>query len=292
MENRQKYLLLAFGAMVVLTVGDRLWTSMYARPLEVAERSVTQLTAEIEEGKLRLRRAKRDSARLDQLREVSLPEDVEAARTFYQGWLTDAADAVEFDGVRVDSNPPKTYDGYRLLPFSLRCSGTLEQLTAWLYDFYQAPIMHHIGTLTITPVAGSRRLSLNLAIEALAVDGTENRETLPPGASDQLADGQLDAYDPIVRRNFFSASGGVAATAYTALTAIVSVDQFPEAWFTNLLEDKVVQVRVGERFRVGVLDCQVEQISVRDVILVVDDQRWLLTIDDRLADAIALPPEF
>ena len=76
------------------------------------------------------------------------------------------------------------------------------------------------------------------------------------------------------------------------LTGIVAVDGFREAWFSSSLEDDVQKVRVGGTLRVGGLECAVEQMTLRDLILVIDNERWLLTINDRVADAIALPPEF
>lgn len=290
--ERQRLLLGGFAAMATLTVGDFAWRNWYEVPLQAATQRVERLTEELGEAKQNLRKIKQDQNRLAKLRPLSLPDDVEAARTLYQGWLTEVAERIELEGQRIDSNPPRTQEGFRILPFSLRGSGSLEQLTALLFEFYRAPYLHHIRTLTVTPVAGTRQLSVNLAIEALALDGAQRAEEPPPGANPQLASDALETYQSIARRNFFSASGGVEAAAYTTLTAIVEVDGYPEAWFTNLLEDEVVKVRMGDRFRVGALECEVERLDLRDAVLVIDGERWLLTINDRLADAAALPPEY
>lgn len=291
-ERRQKILLGAFATLVLATVGDRVLSSYYFEPVERAERTAAGLTTEVEETRQKVRRAKKDAQRLTQLRNISLPADVEGARTYYQAWLTDLAENIEFAGLRVDSSPPRTFDGYQGLPFSLRCTGNLEKLTALLYEFYRTPMLHHIKSLTITPIASSRELNLSLAIEALLIDGAPAEFDPPDDFKSLLANDGIENYQAVARRNFFSTSGGVEAAAYTALTAIVAVNDAPQAWFTNLLEGQVEKVAVGDRFRVGALDCQVEEITVRDVVLAVDGQRWLLTIDERVADALALPPEY
>jgi hypothetical protein len=253
--ERQRLLLGGFAAMATLTVGDYAWRNWYEAPLQAATQRVERLTEELGEAKQNLRKIKQDQNRLAKLRPLSLPDDIEAARTLYQGWLTEVAERIELEGQRIDSNPPRAQEGFRILPFSLRGSGSLEQLTALLFEFYRAPYLHHIRTLTVTPVAGTRQLSINLAIEALALDGAQRAEEPPAGANPQLASDALETYQSIARRNFFSASGGVEAAAYTTLTAIVEVDGYPEAWFTNLLEDEVVKVRMGDRFRVGAWIC-------------------------------------
>jgi hypothetical protein len=291
-EHRQKILLAIFGAMAVLTVGDRLWQDYYVAPLEAAQTRASKLTQGLAETRQTLKRYKKQQQRLDALRKLSLPGDVEAARTLYQEWLTEVAEKIELEGLRVDSNAPRTSAGFRELPFSLRCIGTLEQLTALLHTFYQAPLLHHISTLAITPIAGTRQLSLNFAIQALQLDNTPPASALPTGQRNQLASTTLEEYQMIAQRNIFSTSGGVEAAHFTVLTAIVAVDGYPQAWFTNLLEDHVAKVRVGERFRVGALECVVAEIGLRDVILSIQGQRWLLSVNDGMAAAIALPPEY
>jgi len=291
-DKRRNILLGAFAIMVVLTIGDQLWKSLYQQPINTARRKTERLTRDVLEARQMLKRYTKQQTRLIRLRNGSLPNDVEAARTLYQGWLNDLTERIDLEQRRVDSNPPRVYLGYRVLPFSLRCHGTLEQLTFLLYEFYRAPFLHHIRTMTITPVAGTRQLSLNFALESLSIDDSPTTGALPSGQSDQLASNDLRDYQSIVRRNVFSASGGVEAAQFTILTGIVTVDGYPQAWFTNSLEDDIQKVSAGDTIRVGGVECAVERMTLRDLILVIDDQRWLLTINDRVADAIALPPEY
>jgi len=289
---RRKILLALFAVMVALVIGDRLWTSFYSGPLAAARAKSSRLTQKIQETRQGRKRLQKWQKRLEVLRDRSLPENIDTARTLYQGWLTELVEKVSLDNRRVDSNEPRQFDGYYLLPFSLRGSGTLEQFTIMLHQFYTAPYLHKIRTFTITPIAGSRQLSLNLTIEALLIGGTDRIDELPTGTNDELAFDRFDEYRVIAKRNIFSTSGGVEATEHTVLTAIVSVDGIPEAWFTNRLEDKVQKLHEGDDFWVGAFHCKIREITRRDVVIVADNEGWLLTLSESLADATALPPEF
>lgn len=292
MNDRRRTLLIGlFAIMVVMTVGDYAYRNYYETPLEAALERRDRLTQQVVEQRQQLKQLSKRQHRLNMLKKASLPEDAETARTLYLGWLNELAQYVDLLGRQVDSNPPRSYEGYRILPFSLRGRVTLEQLTALLYQFYEAPYLHHIRTITVTPVAGTRLLSLNLTVEAISLDGSVAEGSLPPGQSDQLASDRLTDYRVIAQRNVFSASGGVQAERFTTLTAIVEVDEYRQAWFNNALDDEVYKLSEGDSLRVGAVRGVVEQIMVRDLILAVGEQRWLLTIDDRLTDATALPPE-
>lgn len=292
MSDRRRTLLIGvFGVMVVMTVGDYAFRNYYEQPLEAAVQRKDRLTEEIAEKRAELKQLAKRQHRLDLLKEASLPAEAETARTQYLGWLNELAQYVDLLGRQVDSNPPRSYEGYRILPFSLRGRVTLEQLTTLLYQFYEAPYLHHIRTITVTPVAGTRLLSLNLAVEAISLDGGVAETTLPEGKSDQLASDRLADYRVIAQRNVFSASGGVQAERFTTLTAIVESDGYRQAWFNNALDDEIYRLSEGDALRVGAVRGQIERITVKDVILSVGEDRWLLTIDDRLTDATALPPE-
>ena len=291
-DKRRRLLLGVFAGMVVLTIGDFAWREFYEAPVNAADAKKERLAREILEAKQQYKRFAKQKNRLQKLRNASLPADTETARTLYLGWLNELAEDVQLAGKQVDSNPPRFYEGYRILPFSLRCRGTLDQVTTLLYAFYKAPHLHHVRTMTLTPVAGTRMLSINLAIEAVSINGRTAEKGLAEGDSNRLASNNLADYRPIVTRNVFSESGGLPAEQYTTLTAVVEANGYQQAWFTNALEGKTYKVSQGDRLRVGSIEGRVERITVRDLILVVDGQRWLLTIDDRLPDAVALPPEF
>src|SRR5205823_1154939 len=75
---------------------------------------------------------------------------------------------------------------YQRLAFDIKANGDLASFVTFLDKFYEAPLMHRIRTLKIDrPLASvnaqrQNELEFNLSIEALIVDGAENRKTLLP----------------------------------------------------------------------------------------------------------------
>ena len=78
----------------------------------------------------------------------------------------------------------------------------------------------------------------------------------------------------------------------TYLTSVTSSGGEPMIWFTLRATDEVLKLRVGDTLEVGPLVFTIDQVRGPDVILQADNERWLLTLGDKLTDAHALPPEF
>ena len=139
---------------------------------------------------------------------------------------------------------------------------------------------------------GFDAVSQECAVAGQGVVGCSAVTTSATGTSDVLASSRLEDYGAIAGRNFFSARGGAAATEHTELTAVVWVDGTGQAWVTNRLDDTLHKTRAGDELHIGTFHGLVAEIAEKDVVLESEGQRWLLSIQDRLADAIALPPEY
>jgi hypothetical protein len=190
------------------------------------------------------------------------------------------------------------------LSFSIRGRGTLEQLTRFLFAFYQTDLLHTVRSLTVTPLQRSDQLDLSLSVEALALIGGGNAmagrdpEAILDEfrlrtwrASDNLAFDDLSAYRSVVQRNLFGIGGTPDPSESAYLTSINEIDGQPEVWFTLRATDEVVKLRTGERLELGPLSLEIDEVIGPDVVLRVDGERWLLTLGDRVTDAWALPPE-
>jgi len=291
-DNRRKLLIGAFAVMLVLVVGDQLRTHIVVGPRVALEKRGASLRKQIQKAQMDIRVAKHAKRQLETWYERSLPTDIQTARTIYQGWLYELMEKVELGQRYVDSDSPITRPGYEVLPFTARGTGTLDQLTRLLYEFYRSPHLHKIRTMSITPISAEGQLDLSLAIEALVVEGAQRADQLATGESDVLASDDLRDYRVVVRRNLFRQSPRVEIAEHTVLTAIVEVDGIPEVWFTSQADDKLYKLHVGDPLQVEWFEAVVEEINGRDVIITADGERWLLTIDDRLSDAVALPPGF
>jgi hypothetical protein len=275
-------------------------------PIREAERTAAKLEKGIEQRKTALAQAKTASELLDRWESQSLPADTEVARSLYQAWLLELVGDAEFSNPSVSSSEATGRKGvYQAFIFSLRARGTLDQLRRFLFAFYQTDLLHQIRSLNITPIGNAQLLDLSFTIEALALMTKGN---LAPDASpetvfeqfrqrtwrtsDRLASDRLEAYDSVVQRNLFGTGPGETdPTDHTYLTSITATNNVPEVWFTLRTTDEVFKLRPGEPVQIGSLQFSVAETYGTDVIIQTGDERWLLTLGDKLTDAFALPPE-
>lgn len=295
-------------AMIAYFGGEWLLERVIQGPLEAARSRRTQLERDIQQRETSLQRLRDASKLLVRWEDQSLPADTEVARSLYQAWLVELVDDVGWGSPSIASSEPVARGGlYYTLTFSLRGRGTLQQLTEFLFAFYQADLLHQIRSLTITPLQRSEQLDLSLAIETMILPpsgGSGAKQAASSAAenvyeqfrrrtwrvSDRLAFGDPQAYDIIVRRNLFALGGGFDPTDHTYLTSITQVDGKPEVWFTNRATDEVVKLRAGGLLELGPLTFRLAEVLDTNVIVETDGERWLLGLGDKITDAHALPP--
>lgn len=294
MNKREIILAAALGAIAVLFGGNWLYQANYVEPLDERRAEIDRLRTDIAKRELDMARFRKANKELQRWQAQSLPSDTELARSLYQGWLVGLVGSAGFTSPNVDSSEPLTRKGlYTSLGFSARGRGTPEQLTRFLYGFYRADHLHRIQSLSLTPVPRSDELDIAISIEALSLPGAERKDRLSTRVSDRLASEQLADYRPIVDRNLFGiGGGGFDAADFAYLTAITNVNGQPEAWFTLRASGELLKLRHGQSFHIGALEGTIAEISDSDVVLLCDDERWLLGIGENLMQASTLPPEF
>jgi len=193
----------------------------------------------------------------------------------------------------VDSGEPVSRRGiYDSISFSVQGRGSLQQWTRFLYDFYRAGHLHQIRSLSLTPVGRSDQLDVAMAIEALVLPGTENQDRLNESPADRLAWERPEDYAVIPQRNFFGATATTDAAEHTFVTAIYSESGRSEVWLTVRTEDRVLKLKPGEAFQIGLLAGQVVEVTGDEMVFECDGQRWLVSLGESLTQAFALPPEF
>jgi len=291
---------LVLGALLVLLLlwlaGEQVISYLRA-PLDRKRNHAAQLAKRIEKASTRLRRAEKAAGKLKSWQERALPSDPAAARSEYQAWLLELVGRTELAGPSVSSGEPALRGGlYYTINFSLQATGTLDQWTRFLFDFYRAGHLHQIRSIGITPIGRKDELTLSLAIEALALPSADRIDTLTAETADRLAFDTLEDYRGIAERNLFGVSGLVDPVDHAYLTAINYVDGEPKAWFTLRTETdpdrSLVKLGVGESLQVGHFRGTVIDIDPEDVILQAAGQRWLVAVGESLAEALALPPGF
>jgi hypothetical protein len=292
--HRKKILVAVLGLLALAFGGDRVW-SVITEPLDELRQKQRTLQHDIQRRQTDLARARKVAKALDAWSAESLPADPQVARSVYQAWLLQRVGGLGLTGPVVDSTQPAARGGYLSITFSLHARGTLRQWTQFLYEFYRAGYLHQLRSLAATPVGKKQELDVDLAIEALVLSTAEDAEQLEKRGSDRLAYEQLLDYQPIVTRNLFAAGPAGAQRDATYLTGINTVAGVPEAWFTfrNQLDTDraVVKLRCGQDLVIGSFQAKVLAIYEHDVVLEADGERWLLSVGEKLGDALALPPE-
>jgi hypothetical protein len=223
-----------------------------------------------------------------------LPSKREVAASLYQDWLLEQVAKAGFKMPNVDSGEAvNRKDLYIRLPFSVRGRATLEQLTQFLYQFYSANHLHQVQRINITPVPKSEELELSLGIEALVLPGADRTDRLSDEHSQRLASEDFTAYQPILERNLFGQSAaGVDPADFAFLTAVLDVGGTAQAWLTVRTTGEILKLKQGESFEVGQFRGTVTEIASPDIIIDSDEERWLLTLGEKLSQATALPPGF
>jgi hypothetical protein len=292
-EHRQKILVAVLGLMLLYFGGEWLWRKVVQAPLEARQAKAERLEKEIAARDKELAEARKAAKDLDRWEEQSLPSDPQVARSLYRAWLLQLVGKMGFVNRNVDAGEPVDRRGlYQSITFSVQGRATLEQLTRFFYEFYRAGHLHQIRSVAITPLSGKSQLDLSLVIEALVLPLKEEKDQLSRSTSDRLAWEKIDDYAVIPRRNLFGLTGTSDPTDHAFLTAIQHVDGRPQVWFTLRTEDKVLKLKPGESFQVGMFAGKVVEVIGDDVVIEADGQRWLVSLGESLAEAFALPPEY
>ncbi len=206
MTKREKTLALMIGALLLILVG---WSavSRITAAFDMRHASIDRLTGEIADKELILDRGARAARKIGEFEQASLPGDPALARSLYQGWLLQVAkEKIDMDGVNVGSLPSRPVaDVYYQHAFSLNCQGDLQQLSEFLYEFYNAGLLHRISRLHIKPLGTSKVLALSMTVEALSMNNAPNETELSPPRANRLAEADLESYlTSILNRNKFA----------------------------------------------------------------------------------------
>jgi len=96
----------------------------------------------------------------------SLPANTDTASKDYKNWLLIMVKRSGLENVNVEASRSitKKKGVYDALSFSLRGKGTLEQLTAFLYEFYQTNMAHRIESLSLTPMRSTGQIDISAAL--------------------------------------------------------------------------------------------------------------------------------
>jgi hypothetical protein len=307
LSKRERNLAIGVGVAGALAAVILVWQFAFG-----SEQSLSDLQAKYADLSLKvdtrtkdLNKAKRAAVKLDDWQKRSLPSNVEIGRTLYQNWLHEAVNKAGFRGTKVDEIATQPHRGmYEELKYNIRGQATLQQLTSFLFDFYQKGHLHRISLLQITPQEKSGELELIITVEALALVDAAKRDKLTTEPGNRLMKKTLDEYSKmIVARNVFApyeppkpkdgprvAQGEKPPTPkfdhleFTKLTGITEIDGKPVAWIETKTTGQSYKAREGEEFDIAAAKVKVLHIGLdtRDIELQIGDEKRTIRLGQNL----------
>jgi hypothetical protein len=192
MTQRERSLFLvvvAVGAFVVLFGGFVTAQNLLAG-LDEKDQQIESLQREVSDKETKLLALGLAQRKLDRWKAISLPPDLETARSRYRAFLQELCRRnhlqlrqIRESGLVQTTGASKTAASFTSLTYQVQVAGTLPQLVGLLREFYALNLPHQIREITITneAAAGSATpLEIALKIEALSMPNAPQREFVLP----------------------------------------------------------------------------------------------------------------
>jgi hypothetical protein len=211
-ERRLAYVILAF---IVVAGAGFIGYQFYLQPMNIYARQISELDADIERIQTDINKIVAERNRLAPYVKISLPftpntqatadilRRTDVARGKYVEKLIDMLQKTGFTSVVVNDKkpenkstpqfkmkaaPPKGKDAaiYTRLEFNVDAKGNVASLAKWMEQFYRLQLLHQIKNMTVmrplNPTTGAKpnELDVKMTIEALVLEGAEQRKTLEP----------------------------------------------------------------------------------------------------------------
>ena len=144
-----------------------------------------------------------EADRMQDYERMSLPSDVEKARSLYQNWLVSLVTEAGFEDPQVNVlSSRKDNDVFHSFSFTVNGRADLRELVNFQYRFYSADFLHRIRRLHAKRINDSRQLELSISIDALALMTANNEDRLNDQPQPVLEYDLLAYMQTILGRNF------------------------------------------------------------------------------------------
>lgn len=195
MKQREKTMALVLIVLMTVVLGGLVYFQYYASQVRALDTRQRTLDDDADNANLELAKISTAAGRLGQAKKLSLPADVAASKRDYNLYLEKQLRDSGFPKAAPPTivlkqselraaTPAAKRPPYTKLTYDVRGSGNLQSLVEFLDRFYRTPLLHRIRSLTLTrPQTVTRgqdkeSLDILITIEALILDGAENRKTL------------------------------------------------------------------------------------------------------------------
>ena len=302
LNKRERNLAIATGGLAGLVLLYLLASTLF-NPHQALKAQRNQANTELQRRQTRVEHGLQAMQQLEAWRKRSLPSNPEAALSLYQNWLLQTARDAGLSDISIDAVPARRRPNvYQALRFTLQAAATLDELTAFLHDFYQAGHLHQILAMGLAPEGRDGQLEVQITVEALSLPTADQTEELAAVPSEHnLA--TLDTYrDSIGKRNLFAAyepppqptaeaplpappsppAPHFDPAKHAYLTAIVSADGRPQAWILARTTGETSKLFEGDSFEIGGVEGKVLRIDQREVDLEFDGRQYTLPLGQNL----------
>jgi hypothetical protein len=312
LQKREKILGSSAIGLLVLLLLYLFWPEKQSTIQELRDQCEIK-QAELDRNKNRALQAEKSKIRLADWQRRSLPADQEIAQSLYENWLRNLVSKSSFSNISITGQPAQYArdltasratttskksgssqpENFVYIRYSLKikCQGSLEKLTRFLYDFYSAGHLHKISTINIKPIKNSSDLDLDLTVEALSLPGSKQKDKLYVETG-KILKLSLDEYKKtIVDRNLFAAYKPAAPPRsrdtgpkdppkppkinplqFSYLTAIIEADGVPEAWLLERTTGQTLRLHEGEGFKIDKYNGKVIRIGYNEIEIELDGQ--------------------
>ena len=304
MNQREKLLVGAVGLLVILWGGTVGW-DRYESALTSNQNQQSSAEQQLSQARTASARGLRAQRMLRGWQRQSLPRNLDIAKSLYQDWLR--LRLVETGLVvreLTESTSRTTQKHFSQMTYVVNAQGTLEELTEFLYRFYQSNHLHRISSASLTPTTTRRSLTVSLTIDALSLPECPRSDQLAEGSSDTFAEPLEEVRDEIVSRNIFVAYEPakpeqpveqVDENAGEATKAVVTgMTQGEGGWQMAVrMSDsgKVSYFRVGDEISIGQFTGRIEEIDGRRAIVSQEGKRVQIFGGKNLGQAVDLPDQ-
>lgn len=325
MQKREKQLLGVVLALGALALGSWLYGKM-SSALNARKNEITRLTGDLNKKNSQITLGRQAQTKLTNYEARALPSDPELARAAYSAWLRQIVGEAGFEDPNVE--PPAqstptflkstgtargTRNGprpivYQRLPYTIRGTATLEQVTKFLHTFYSAGHMHLVRSMTLTPEKEGK-LDVKISIDALVLPSADRKDALCTLPGESLAGKKFEDYrDVILKRNKFAAykpeppkppeksdkpDPTVDPARFAKVTAILT-DPSLVVWIHVETTGKLFKLAEGQEFDLGEKrHGKVHRIhlATRTVELQLNDERLQVGLGQKLSDGKPLGNE-
>lgn len=303
-NHRERILLLATAAILVLLGLHALLNRLFLRPLESQGAQIRGLTQDIAAKQKQLDEALLARSRLADWERISFPSDPRAAQALYQEFLFKLTQDCHLEEGVVAVRPSSQRKYSTRIPFTVTGRISLENLTEFLYRFYQPDLLQQTRSVSIRRAKDSQgKLEITLLVEGLVMHSAPSRgELVPEGAesvSPILAGAERKDFALISRKNIFEPFGEppkrdnnpeLEAAQHLHLTACIDQGEGPTAWLHNRLTDERWQLHPSDALDGTGVKGKLLAVEPSHIVLEIDGQRWILDIGKSLSDKRAVGP--